>query len=73
MFTASVPIPAHPQLPTHLSNFTVLTESATDVLSHVAIRARSQNVLLATCFDDDVYKGFEALQVGGRVDGTGWH
>ncbi len=48
---------------------TVLTESATDVLSHVAIRARSQNVLLATCFDDDVYKGFEALQVGGRVDG----
>lgn len=29
----------------------VLTASATDVLSHVAIRARSQKVLLATCFD----------------------
>lgn len=29
----------------------VLTRSATDVLSHVAIRARSQQALLATCFD----------------------
>lgn len=29
----------------------VLTQSATDILSHVAIRARSQGVLLATCFD----------------------
>jgi len=30
----------------------VLTLSATDVLSHIAIRARSQGVLLATCFDE---------------------
>jgi len=30
----------------------VLTSSPTDVLSHVAIRARSQGVLLATCFDE---------------------
>ena len=30
----------------------VLTASPTDVLSHVAIRARSQGVLLATCFDE---------------------
>lgn len=29
----------------------VLTRSATDVLSHIAIRARCQGVLLATCFD----------------------
>ncbi|KAI8469254.1 MAG: glutathione synthetase ATP-binding domain-like protein [Monoraphidium minutum] len=39
----------------------VLTESATDVLSHVAIRARSQDVLLATCFDDDVWGTFTAM------------
>ena len=32
----------------------ILTGSATDVLSHVAIRARSQNVLLASCFDDGI-------------------
>lgn len=31
----------------------VITASATDVLSHVAIRARAQGVLLATCFDAD--------------------
>ncbi len=30
----------------------MLTGSPTDVLSHVAIRARSQGVLLATCFDE---------------------
>ena len=30
----------------------MLTASPTDVLSHVAIRARSQGVLLATCFDE---------------------
>lgn len=29
----------------------VLTSAATDVLSHVAIRARAQKVLLASCFD----------------------
>lgn len=30
----------------------LLTRSATDVLSHVAIRARSQGVLLATCLGE---------------------
>jgi hypothetical protein len=39
----------------------VLTASPTDVLSHVAIRARSQGVLLATCFDE---AQLEALKVG---------
>ncbi len=39
----------------------VLTSSPTDVLSHVAIRARSQGVLLATCFDDAELAGLEAL------------
>lgn len=29
----------------------ILTSSPTDVLSHIAIRARAQGVLLATCFD----------------------
>lgn len=29
----------------------ILTASPTDVLSHIAIRARAQGVLLATCFD----------------------
>lgn len=43
----------------------VLTESTTDVLSHVAIRARSQGVLLATCFDDGEWQKLTAMQVGG--------
>jgi hypothetical protein len=30
----------------------VLTSSTTDVLSHIAIRARAQGMLLATCFDE---------------------
>jgi alpha-glucan,water dikinase len=42
----------------------VLTESTTDVLSHVAIRARSQGVLLATCFDDGEWQKLTAMQVG---------
>lgn len=41
----------------------VLTESTTDVLSHVAIRARSQWVLLATCFDDAEWQRLTAMQV----------
>jgi alpha-glucan,water dikinase len=40
----------------------VLTESSTDVLSHVAIRARSQGVLLASCFDDAEWGRLTALQ-----------
>lgn len=39
----------------------VLTKSATDVLSHVAIRARNQRVLLATCFDDKQWEGLREL------------
>ena len=42
----------------------VLTAKATDVLSHVAIRARSQKVLLATCFEE------EELATIRRRDGT---
>jgi hypothetical protein len=49
----------------------VLTASPTDVLSHVAIRARSQGVLLATCFDE---AQLEALKVDRlRVQGLGCH
>ncbi len=42
----------------------VLTSSATDVLSHVAIRARAQGVLLATCFDAAELDAIKALGVG---------
>ena len=52
----------------------VLTRSPTDVLSHVAIRARSQGVLLATCFDDaslDSIKQLEGKNVQLSVDPTG--
>jgi hypothetical protein len=45
----------------------VLTESSTDVLSHVAIRARSQGVLLATLYDDDEWNRLTALQARGCV------
>lgn len=45
----------------------VLTESTTDVLSHVAIRARSQGVLLATCFDDAEWNKLTAMKVGPSV------
>jgi alpha-glucan,water dikinase len=41
----------------------VLTKSSTDVLSHVAIRARSQGVLLATCFDDGEWQRLVGMQV----------
>lgn len=39
----------------------VLTGSATDVLSHIAIRARAQGVLLATCFDGEELDGLRGL------------
>lgn len=41
----------------------VITRSATDVLSHVAIRARSQGVLLATCFDEGVWQHVAGFKV----------
>lgn len=47
----------------------ILTSSATDVLSHIAIRARAQGVLLATCFDGEELKGIEEL-VGAMVVAT---
>jgi alpha-glucan,water dikinase len=43
----------------------VLTESSTDVLSHVAIRARSQRVLLATCDDDGEWQKLVGMKVSG--------
>lgn len=52
----------------------VLTSSPTDVLSHVAIRARSQGVLLATCFDDAALSSIKQLEgrhVQLAVDATG--
>jgi alpha-glucan,water dikinase len=42
----------------------VITGSATDVLSHVAIRARAQGVLLATCFDPDELARLSAMDGG---------
>ena len=52
----------------------VLTRSPTDVLSHVAIRARSQGVLLATCFDEAALSNIKQLEgknVQLDVDATG--
>lgn len=46
----------------------ILTSSPTDVLSHIAIRARAQGVLLATCFDAEGGRalGCQLLLVCGR-------
>ena len=44
------PLPSSPSLPQE-GIVAILTSSPTDVLSHIAIRARAQGVLLATCFD----------------------
>ncbi|KAK9807043.1 hypothetical protein WJX72_011773 [[Myrmecia] bisecta] len=52
----------------------VLTSSTTDVLSHVAIRARSQGVLLASCFDAaelDRLRQLEGHTVSVSVDAMG--
>ena len=45
----------------------VLTASPTDVLSHVAIRARSQGVLLATCVDEAQLETLKVDAVNPRV------
>lgn len=45
----------------------VLSASATDVLSHIAIRARAQKCLLATCFDDHVIKALQEMDGEERV------
>ncbi|PSC73883.1 ABC transporter A family member 2 isoform B [Micractinium conductrix] len=47
----------------------VLTSSTTDVLSHIAIRARAQGVLLATCFDAAELEGIQK-QAGAHVSAT---
>eukprot|EP00200_Dunaliella_tertiolecta_P010550 CAMPEP_0202370036 /NCGR_PEP_ID=MMETSP1127-20130417/1744_1 /ASSEMBLY_ACC=CAM_ASM_000462 /TAXON_ID=3047 /ORGANISM="Dunaliella tertiolecta, Strain CCMP1320" /LENGTH=1145 /DNA_ID=CAMNT_0048965873 /DNA_START=13 /DNA_END=3450 /DNA_ORIENTATION=- len=39
----------------------VITRSATDVLSHAAIRARAQQVLLASCNDTTQWEGLQTL------------
>jgi alpha-glucan,water dikinase len=39
----------------------ILTRSSTDILSHIAIRARNQGVLLATCHDDAKFNELKAL------------
>ncbi|KAF5831865.1 glutathione synthetase ATP-binding domain-like protein [Dunaliella salina] len=44
----------------------VITRSATDVLSHAAIRARAQQVLLATCNDAAQWEGLQALAAEGK-------
>ncbi|CAE8626465.1 unnamed protein product [Polarella glacialis] len=40
----------------------VLTPNAVDVLSHVAVRARTMGIFLATCFDEDVLAALRQLQ-----------
>lgn len=54
----------------------VITAQSTDVLSHIAIRARAQSVLLATCYDAGVLESIKALAGEGRavqavLDATG--
>ena len=52
----------------------VLTSSGVDVLSHVAIRARTQRVLLATCYEEwqlDALRGLIDTSVSLTVDPTG--
>jgi len=38
----------------------IITRSSMDILSHIAIRARNQNVLLATCHDDATFESLKA-------------
>ena len=48
----------------------ILTRSATDLLSHIAIRARNQGVLLATCHDDAAFAALKSL-TGSAGEGEG--
>lgn len=45
----------------------VITSQSTDVLSHIAIRARAQSVLLATCYDPVVLDNIKGLISGDGV------
>jgi len=51
----------------------VLSHSAVDVLSHIAIRARNQGVLMATCHDEGVFNALMATSgvVDVKVDARG--
>jgi alpha-glucan,water dikinase len=42
----------------------VLTSDSVDVVSHVAIRARNQGVLLATCYDGETFEKLKSLEGG---------
>ena len=39
----------------------IITSQSTDVLSHIAIRARAQSVLLATCYDASIIQSAKEL------------
>jgi len=45
----------------------VITSQSTDVLSHIAIRARAQSVLLATCYDPAVLDEIKGLISGDGI------
>ena len=45
----------------------VITAQSTDVLSHIAIRARAQSVLLATCYDPQVLESVKSLAEEGST------
>ena len=45
----------------------VITAQSTDVLSHIAIRARAQSVLLATCYDSQVLESVKSLAKEGST------
>jgi alpha-glucan,water dikinase len=47
----------------------VLTSGSVDVLSHVAIRARNQGILLATCYDEETFEKLRSW--GGRFMDVG--
>jgi alpha-glucan,water dikinase len=40
----------------------VLTAATTDLVSHVAVRARNAHVLFATCYDSEVYERLKGLR-----------
>jgi alpha-glucan,water dikinase len=52
----------------------VLTSSSVDVVSHLAIRARNQGVLLATCYDSETFeklRSWEGQFMDVEIDGRG--
>jgi alpha-glucan,water dikinase len=52
----------------------VLTSGSVDVVSHLAIRARNQGVLLATCYDGETFEKLRSREgqfMDVEIDGTG--